>query len=48
MEALLAKRCYRCENLIPLQKFNDLGAGRDSHILPECSGQVSHFNTGKS
>jgi hypothetical protein len=47
VEALLAKRCCICENLILLHEFDDLGAGRDSHILPECSRQASHFDTGK-
>jgi hypothetical protein len=27
-----------------LQEFDDLGAGRDSHILPECAAQISHFH----
>jgi hypothetical protein len=44
VEALLAKRCCRGDNLIMLQTFDDLGAGRDSHILPECAGQAPHFN----
>jgi hypothetical protein len=40
VEALLAERCRKCKDLILLQAFNDLGAGRDSHILPECAGRL--------
>jgi hypothetical protein len=44
MEALPAEKCCRYKSLTAPYAFNDLGAGRDSRILPECSGQVSHFN----
>jgi hypothetical protein len=48
LEALLAERRCRSKSLILPQAFDDLGAGRDSHILPECPGQVSHSNRRKS
>jgi hypothetical protein len=44
VEALLEERYYSCKYLILLQTFDDLGAGRDSYILPECAAQVCHFH----
>jgi hypothetical protein len=44
VEALLAETCCRCKSLILLPAFDDLGVGRESHILPECAGQASHFD----
>jgi hypothetical protein len=44
VEAPLAKRCYRRQSLTLLHAIDDLGVGRDNHILPECRGQVSLCN----
>jgi hypothetical protein len=35
VKAVLAERCCRGQSLILLQAFDGIGAGRDSHILPE-------------
>jgi hypothetical protein len=43
VEVLLAERCRRCKILILLRSFDDLGAGRDNHILPECPGHAFHL-----
>jgi hypothetical protein len=43
-ETLLAKKCCRCKSVILLQDTDDLGPGRDNHILPERAGQPFHFN----
>jgi hypothetical protein len=43
LEALLAQRYCRCKSWILMQAFNDLGAGRHKHNLPECVGLVSYF-----
>jgi hypothetical protein len=47
VEALLAERRCRSKSFILPQAVDDLGEGRDSHILPECAGQVSNSNKRK-
>jgi hypothetical protein len=47
VEARLAEKYYRCKGFILLQAFDDLDAGRDSHILPECAGHFFRFNKQK-
>jgi hypothetical protein len=47
LEALLAERCCRYNNLILLRAFDDFGVSHDIHILPECAGQPSYFNKRK-
>jgi hypothetical protein len=54
MEALLAEKCCRWKRIMLLQPFDDLGARRGSHILPERANrlpisrnEIANDHTGK-